>query len=99
MMMNIVQGDSFNLTITVESGSELIEELWFSCKKLDLCKQCTKVDDTTYIITLNTQETCNCTDYYTTYDITAKLKDNQINTVIYNGQLRVLKKENVINGN
>lgn len=98
-MIKLIQGDTLNLIITVEKGADLIEELYFSCERLKLSKVLTKIDDTNYMVNFDTEFTCNCPICTTTFDITAKLKDNQIVTVIYNDPIRVLKKENVIDGN
>ena len=98
-MLKIIQGDTLNLTITVEAGAELIEELWFSSKYLNISKQLTKINDTQYLATFDAEFTCDCKTCLTTYDITAILKDNQVSTLVYQEELQVLKKENAINGN
>ena len=98
-MIKLIQGDTLNLSITVEHGAELIEELYFSCEFLKLSKTLTKIDDTHYMVNFDAEFTCNCPVCTTSFDITAKLKDDQIVTVIYNDPIKVLKKENVIDGN
>ena len=98
-MINFIQGDTLNLIITVEKGAEQIEELYFSCDRLNLSKVLTKIDDTHYMVNFDPEFTCNCPICKTTFDITAKLKDNQIVTVVYNDPIKVLKKENAIDGN
>lgn len=98
-MIEIIQGDTLNITITVEQGAELINELWFSCKALEISEKCTKIDDTHYMIDFGSELTNNCNERYLFFDITAMLKDNQVNTLIYNQEIRILKKENAINGN
>lgn len=98
-MLKVIRGDTLNLTITVEKGAELIEELWFSSGYLNIVKQCTKINDNQYVVNLDSELTCDCKLCNTTYDITAKLKDNQINTIVYNDEIRVYKKDNAIDGN
>ena len=98
-MIKLIQGDTLNLIITVEEGANQIEELYFSCERLNLSKTLTKIDDTHYMVNFDAEFTCDCSICNTTFDITAKLKDNQIVTVIYNDSLKILKKENKINGN
>lgn len=98
-MIKVIQGDTLNLTISVEGDNKLIEELYFSCKKLDIVNKLTKVNDTQYIITFSSEITQKWMEGNAFYDITAKLKDNQISTVVYYDEMRILKKENTINGN
>lgn len=97
--LKIIQGDTANITFTIEKGADLIEELYFSSKGLGISQKLTKINDTQYLASFDTDITCNCKNGYTTYDITAILKDNQVSTLVYSGELRVLKKENAINGN
>lgn len=97
-MIQLVQGDTLNLTITVEAGAELIEELWLTSRALNISEKLTQVDDTHWLAVLNPSFTCNCKGGYTTYDVTAILKDNQVSTLVFNGEIKVLEKENAING-
>lgn len=98
-MLTIIQGDTHNSTVTAESGADLIEELWFTSKYLGISQRLTKINDTQWLITFDTDFTCDCKVCHTSFDITAILKDNQVNTLVYEGKLCVLKKENKIDGN
>ena len=97
-MLTIIQGDTHNSTVTVEVGAELIEDLYFTSKYLGISQQLTKINDTQWLITFETDFTCDCKVCKATFDITAILKDGQVNTKIHNGEIQVLKKENKING-
>lgn len=98
-MFKIIQGDTESLSVTVTEGAELIEELWFSSSDLNIVQKLSKISDTQYLLVLEPATTCNCKVCITTYDITAILKDNQVSTAVYNGEISVYKKENAINGN
>lgn len=98
-MIKIIQGDTHSSTVTVESGADLIEELWFTSKYLGISQKLTQVNDTQWLITFDPDFTCSCKVCHTSFDITAKLKDSQVNTLVYEGKLCVLKKENTIDGN
>lgn len=97
-MLTIIQGDTHNATVTVEVGADLIEDLYFTSKYLGISQQLTKINDTQWLITFEADFTCDCKVCITSFDITAILKDGQVNTKIHNGEIRVLKKENKING-
>lgn len=96
--IEIIQGDTSNPIFTVEVGVELIEELWFSSKRLGIKQKLTKINDTQYMANFTTELTCECKVCTTTYDITAKLKESQRYTPVHNGKIIILKKENDIDG-
>lgn len=98
-MLEIIQGDTHSVTVTAESGADLIEELYFTSKYLGISQRLAKINDTQWLITFDADFTCDCKVCLTSYDITAKLKDNQVNTVVYEDKIRILKKENTIDGN
>ena len=98
-MISVIQGDSIDELVIVESGADLIEELWFSCKHLGISKPLPKENETTYILSFSPQMTKDWPVSNTTYDITVILKGDQRRTPVYNDRLRVLKKENTIDGN
>lgn len=98
-MLKIIQGDTHNSTVTAESGADLIEELWFTSKYLGISQKLTQINDTQWLFHLEADFTCDCKVCHTSFDITAKLKGNQVNTLVYEDKLCVLKKENTIDGN
>ena len=100
--INVIQGDSLNLKVIVEQGADLIEKMFFSCSKLQIVQELTKVtenNETYWILNLTPNQTKTCKCCFTNYDITVQLYDEQIQTVIHNGGFNVCKKENVCYGN
>ena len=100
--INVIQGDSLKLKVVVEEGADLIEKLSFSCSKLNIVQDLIKVtenDETFWILSLSPNQTQVCKCCYATYDITAQLKEDQVQTVVHNGGFNICKKENSCNGN
>ena len=98
-LIEIIQGDSLELEIEVESGIDLIDKVFFSSGSLNLVKEAIKVVEngtTQFFIRLSHEETKNLRCCHTTYDITVILFDDQVKTTIYKGELDVLKKDNKI---
>lgn len=98
-MLKIIQGDSERITVTVEAGADLIEELWFTSKYLGISQKLQQINDTQWLAIFDPDFTCNCKVCHTSFDITAKIKDNQVNTLLYEDKICILKKENTIDGN
>lgn len=95
--INVIQGDSLSLKVIVEAGAELVEKLTFSCSKLNIVQDLIKVtenEETYWILSLSPNQTKVCTCCFTSYDITAQLVNEQVQTVVYNGGLNICKKEN-----
>ena len=97
-MIKIIQGDSCVRTVTVTKGADLVEEVYFTSKALNISQKLPKISDNEYLISIAPEVTINFKPMLTTFDITVILKDNQVDTNVYNEEIRVLKKGNRING-
>jgi hypothetical protein len=99
-MRRWVQGDSLNLSVKVTYGADSIEKLYFSSSALGITKQLVREGTTNnWVVVLNDDDIKKIPDTIrdTSYDITAKLKDSQTLTLVYNEEIQVLKKVNPIN--
>lgn len=94
----IVQGDTYEQNVYIDGVAPTsINGVFFSCKKLELSKQLTYVDDIKgYVLLLSSQETKDLKPITTDYDITIKLIDDSIKTGLYRGKLIVLEKTNTV---
>lgn len=92
----IVQGDTCNTSLAITGdGADTIEEAFFSCSKLNLTQKLPYDEESgTYILYLSQDQTKSFKPIITNFDITTKLKDNMIKTIIYRGKLIVLEKNN-----
>ena len=97
-MATLVQGDTFNLTITVNENANLIERIYFTCKYLKLKIECEKVNDNQYLVSTTPDFKLEEEEHECSFDVTAFLSDNQRQTIIYNEPLTLLKKENELDG-
>lgn len=94
--LKLIQGDSFNVTFTVIENSDLISDLIFSSRVLKLEKTLTKIDDNQWLFSLTPEETMELPSVCGTFDLTAILQENQVETLIYQGNIKVSKKINTI---
>ncbi len=94
----IIQGDTYEQNVFVEGvPAEVIEEVYFSCNKLNISKSLAFDSDIQgYVLLLSSQETKDLKVVTTDYDITVKLIGNNIKTGIYRGKLIVLEKNNTV---
>ena len=94
----IIQGDTCEGSISVlGEGNDAVEELFFSCNKLNLIQKLSFDDENgTYKLYLSQDQTKNFKPIITNFDITAKIKGNIIKTIVYRGKLTVLEKNNTI---
>jgi len=101
-MLKVIQGDTVNLKVTVDANADLVEKMYFSCSSLAVAKELLKVvenGNTYWLLQLTPEETKCFKKCCTSYDLTVDTYDGQVQTVVYNGSMQVLKKENVVNGN
>lgn len=100
--IKVIQGDSLKLKFSVEQGAELVEKMFFSCSKLKIVQELTKVEEnneTYWLLNLSPNQTKTCECCFANYDITVQLYDGQIQTVVYNEGFNICKKENSCYGN
>lgn len=98
VMIRIVQGDTYQKNLTIIGvGQSLIEDVFLSCSKLNLCKKLTynsKYDK--YMFRLEPHETSALKPITTDFDITIKFTNSDARTVVYRGNLVVLPKTNIV---
>lgn len=93
----IIQGDSFQMTVTVEGlSAEVIDSVLFSCEKLNLCKELTITEDGAYLLSFESSETKSWETITATYDLTVRFSDSKIKTVIHNSSFKVIEKTNKV---
>ena len=93
----IIQGDTYETLITFQNlpADDLIENVYFTCNRLDLKKECEGAPGNSkqWFLSLDTSELASgCYNY----DLTVKFRSDKVLTVIHNGDLKILSKENVI---
>jgi hypothetical protein len=94
--LELVQGDTFLLNVTLENVDlDQIEKVYFSCKELCLCKEFVRNGDV-FELEISCDETCNLNKTICCYDITAVLAGNKVKTVEYRGTIQVLEKTNKV---
>lgn len=91
----IIQGDTYEAELTINGLDTLdvVEKCIFSCKYLDLCKECEK-NETTFRLYLSPEETQALTPCKSDYDITLYFTDSNVATVIYGGTIQIYPKKN-----
>ena len=102
--IQIIQGDTLDLKVSVSSISdiELIENIYFSSEKLGIVEEMMKVveDETNEVYwLLQILDTNHLPVCYATFDITVKLIGAKTQTSVYNADINILPKRNIINGN
>lgn len=94
--LEIIQGDTFSLTIRLENVDlSTIDKIYFSCKKLGICKEFRRMNDA-FDLDIACTETCDYNVTMCCYDITVKFKSSRTTTVQYRGKIKVLPKVNEI---
>lgn len=94
--IDIIQGDSFMQEIEIEGADiDLIEGVYFSCEKLNLCKKL-KLVDGIFVLEIESNETINFPKVYTTFDLTIRFTDNKIKTVVFCYPFNVHEKKNKV---
>lgn len=95
----IIQGDTYQANVTVEGVEDLsvIENVYFSCSKLNLTKELSfDQDTTTYVLLLSSEETSALKAMTTDFDITVKFFDSKVKTGLYRGKIIVCDKNNPV---
>lgn len=96
--IKIIQGDYYQKNVSVKNvDSTLIEGVYFSCDKLNICKKLEYDNDIEkYKFILTPQETSELKPIICDYDITIKFTDDKIKTPSYRGSVVVLPKTNEV---
>lgn len=96
-MIQIIQGDTKNVTFTITGDdAKSINNIVFSSLGLSLVQDLVKINDNDWMLVLDSNFTSNCRLCSTSFDLTAFLEGNQIQTVIYQGKIEILKKVNKV---
>lgn len=94
--IEIIQGDTLSLTIRLENVDlTAIDQVYFSCSDLNITQAFVKKDDV-FELNIDCEETCKFKPSVCCYDITIHFNNNTVKTIEYRGQLKVLKKVNVV---
>lgn len=93
--IKIIQGDSYQLNVTITNNPYIIDHVVMSSKKLSIKKPLT-YDSISgkYIFTLSPQETAILPAGKFDYDLTIFFVDDKVSTVIYRIEFTVLPKTN-----
>lgn len=98
--IHIIQGDnaSFLFNITDEKNNVIpnITSVIFSCSRLNLKKNLVNIGNGDYELNFSAEETKNFSPCTCTYDITIKIENVMVHTVVKNEVFYVHKKENPI---
>ncbi len=98
VIIKIVQGDTYQKNVTIMGIEQsLIEDVFLSCSKLNLCKKLTyNTEYDKYMFRLEPHETSALKTITTDFDITIKFTNSDTRTVVYRGNLVVLPKINAV---
>lgn len=95
-MLRAIQGDMFELEIKICGiDANLIENVWFSSKRLDITKSISNIGDN-YFLRIESIITKKFQVGFADYDITVQLKDGQYLTVLHNECIEILQKQNEV---
>ena len=95
--IQVIQGDTLNLKVSVSSSHDLIDQVFFSCADLNLVQELLKVEKDNEVYWLLTiKDTSDLKPCYTTFDITMKINGDETLTTVHNGDLNILAKGNTI---
>lgn len=96
--ITLIQGDSYTREIEFEGLSlDLIEEVYFTCSKLSICKKLEKdLENNLFRLTINSDETNDLEIGAFDFDLTVKFIDDQTKTIQYRSVILVLEKVNKV---
>jgi len=97
-VFKLVQGDIFELNLTVTGGDETaeVDKIYFSCRDQGIVKQFENLGDDLYFISISPDETKKFNPKITSFDITVIFDDGGILTEVFQNKLEVLRKRNLI---
>ena len=94
-VLRLVQGDTFDLTLTISGEQEVLEEIskvYFSCQNQKLKEECIKLYDGKYSMTIPAEKTKSFTPRISSFDVTVVFNDGEILTGRYENKLEILRK-------
>ena len=93
--IKVIQGDSYQLNVSVANAASTIDHIVVSSDKLSIKKTLT-FDSTSnkYVFTLTAAETTNLQKGTYDYDLTIFFTDTNVQTVAYRADIVVLPKTN-----
>lgn len=96
--IEVVKGDYYQKNIIIKGiDVEDIDNIYVSCKTLNICKTAEYDSETQkYSFSFTPEETSNFEEGLTNYDITFKFKDDKIKTITYCSSFNVLPKINEV---
>ena len=94
----IIKGDTYEKRITLTNiDNTTIEGVYVSCEALDLSQKTTYDNvNSCYVFRLDTTDTSVLKETTATYDITLKLTNDEIYTLLHKGLLKVIPKVNEV---
>lgn len=93
--IKVIQGDSYQLNVSVTNASGTIDHIVVSSKKLNIKKTLTfDSENNKYIFKLTAEETANFPVLTTDYDLTIFFTDENVQTIAYKAEIVVLPKTN-----
>ena len=97
-ILQMVQGDDFELTISVHGGEECedIESIYFSSQDLNVSKKFQDIGDGLYYISFPCEETRQFIPKIANFDITIRFIDGETITALFQNKLEILRKGNKI---
>ena len=96
-MFKIIQGDSFELSVTINDGNELIDKLVFTSAKLNVFDYVMKQNDNVYTFEMTSEETKKLNISNATYSVEAHFKDDEVQTIILNEPILIKLKDLIVN--
>lgn len=94
--ITLIQGDTLEKQIILKNVDvTTIEAVYFSCKELNLCRECIRTGEI-FKLEISCEETCQFKTQTCCYDITIKFKGDKIKTIVYRGRIKVLPKVNEV---
>lgn len=93
-----IQGDTIETILHFRNleNPDCITEVWFSCKSLNLKIKLQYLQDTYWVLKIPASESTNFRVGDFSFDITTKLLDGDIYTVLYQGTVVVKQKVNTV---
>lgn len=93
--IKVIQGDSYQLNVSVTNASGTIDHIVVSSKKLNIKKTLTfDSESNKYIFNLTAEETAEFPVITTDYDLTIFFTDENVQTIAYRAEIVVLPKTN-----
>ena len=93
--IKVIQGDSYQLNVSIENITSAIDHVVVSCGKLEIKKTLNFDSETNkYIFSLTPDETAILKTGTYDYDLTVFFADEKVQTIAYRSDIVVLPKTN-----